>query len=200
MTVRAAWLLFAALLPAVLSAADFRSLRMEKDGNRYTVYAETFLLASPDFVYSVLLDYDQFHRLSEGISESRWLDETHANLPLAYTRIDSCVAFFCRKLEKVEMVTASGASEILTEVLPERSDFRHNRTRWRLAAEDGGTRIAYELEMEPDFWVPPLIGPWAIRRKAESSAMKIARRIEYLARQDIPLDQFDLKRYLATTE
>lgn len=194
---RTACLLLAALLPAHLLAAEIRSLHMQNDGGRYTVQAETFLLAPPEFVYSVLLDYDEFHRLSEGITESRWLEETRDDHPLAYTRIDSCVAFFCRKLEKVETVTIMSKSEIRTEVVPGRSDFRYNRTRWQLSAENGGTRITYELEMEPDFWVPPLIGPWAIKKKAGKSALKVAERMEYMSRNGIALEAFDLDAYKA---
>lgn len=195
MIVRVSWQLFLAFLPLQLHAAEIRALHMETENGGYRVHAETFLQAPPQVVFSMLLNYDQFHRLSAGITASRWLDETLDGLPLAYTRIDSCVAFFCRKLEKVEKVTITSTNEIRTEVLPERSDFRYNRTRWRLEPEDGGTKILYDLEMEPDFWVPPLIGPWAIKRKARKSALNIAERLEYLHRTGTALDTFDLKSW-----
>ncbi len=183
-------------LPALLPAAEIRSVQMEKLEANYQVRAETYLQAPPEFVFAILMDYDEFHRLTRGITHTRWLPDSHQDLPLAYTRIDSCVAFFCRKLEKVETVRVISAARFETEALPQQSDFRRYRTRWQLSAEGPGTRIIYELEMEPDFWVPPLIGPWAIRRKAESSALKIANRIEYLAANRIALKDFDLKAYL----
>lgn len=184
-------------VPALTAAAEIRSVEMTKKDGQYQVRAETYLDAPPEFVFSILLDYDEFHRLTRGITDTRWLQETLEDYPLAYTRIESCVAFFCRALEKVEMVKVTGAGEYHTETIADRSDFRFNRTHWRLQAEGAGTKIFYELEMQPDFWVPPLIGPWAIRRKAESSALKIAERMEYLAANDIPLRDFDLAAYLA---
>lgn len=184
------------VLPALLAAAEIRSVQMQKLGKSYQVRAETYLQARPEYVFATLMDYDEFHRLTRGITSTRWLQETHQGMPLAYTRIDSCVAFFCRSLEKVEAVRVISAEHFETEVLPHKSDFRSYRTRWLLTAEGTGTRIVYELEMEPDFWVPPLVGPWAIRRKAESSALEIAERIEYLAEHNIALQDFDLKAYL----
>lgn len=195
MIARIGWLFLPALMPAYLGAADIRSIQMLHEDGRYTVHAETFLTAAPQLVYSVLLDYDNFSRLSESITESRWLDDTSNHLPLAYTRIDSCVAFFCRKLEKVETVELIGEREIRTAALPGRSDFRYHRARWRVAAAEGGSIIYYELEMEPDFWVPPLVGPWAIKRKASQSALKIAERLEYMSRNGIALEAFDLNAY-----
>lgn len=170
-------------------------MTMERSGKTYQVLAETWLAADPDFVLAVLLDYDEFHRLSGGITETRWLPETEQSQPLAYTRIDSCVAFFCRRLEKVEQITITGKQSFSTRVVPARSDFEVFNAAWRLQAKDGGTTIRYELEMRPGFWVPPLIGPWAIRRKAESSALEIAERIEYLAVNSISLEDFDLEAF-----
>lgn len=182
-------------LAGTLRAAEIRSVEMQRTGKDYRVLAVTWLAADPDFVFSVLLDYDEFHRLSGGISESRWLSETDQDFPLAYTRIDSCVAFFCRRLEKVERVMVSGSLAFSTEILAARSDFERFSAAWQLEPGDGGTVIRYELEMRPGFWVPPLIGPWAIRRKATSSALEIAARIEYLASASIPLRAFDLEAY-----
>lgn len=192
---RARLLLLALWLPATASAAEIRSVAMDKNTEGYAVRAVSWLAAPPAFVYSVLLDYDEFHRLTGGITSSRWLHETDAGLPLAYTRIDSCVAFFCRTLEKVERVHILGDLQFATEALPGRSDFKRYASTWRLQAEANGTLITYETTMQPAFWVPPLIGPWAIRRKAESSALKIAQRIEYLAATKTPLQAFDLEAY-----
>lgn len=193
----AALLAAVGVLPLLAPAAEIRGVEMVKVEGVYQVRAETWLDAAPDFVFAVLLDYNQFHRLTRGITTTKWLDESRDAWPLAYTRIDSCVAFFCRRLEKVEMVKVDGLLSYSTEALPARSDFVVYTARWALQSDGKGTRIVYDMRMQPDFWVPPLVGPWAIRRKAESSALKIAERIEYLAANNIPLANFDLAKYLA---
>ena len=41
--------------------------------------------------------------------------------------------------------------------------------------------MIYEFEMEPDFWVPPVIGPYYIKRALRSGGMNAIKRIERLA-------------------
>jgi hypothetical protein len=43
--------------------------------------------------------------------------------------------------------------------------------------------------MEPDFWVPPLVGPWRLKR-AVRKGPRAVRRIENLAREleGLPID------------
>ena len=71
-------------------------------------------------------------------------------------------------------------------MIPERSDTRYSRAQWRLQAEGGGTLLRYELEMEPDFWVPPLIGPPIVKRALRQGGERAAARIERLARESGP--------------
>ena len=56
-----------------------------------------------------------------------------------------------------------GLIEALT--VPALSDFRRGIYRWRLQSENGATRMQFTALLEPDFWVPPVIGPWLIKRK-----------------------------------
>lgn len=182
---------------AAAAAAELRAVEMKKQDGAYHIRAETWLNAAPETVFAIMLDYDEFHRLSRGLTSTKWLDEEQDGLPVAYSRLDSCVGFFCRKLEKVEVVQVTGPLSFATKVSPERSDFKEYSARWQFQPEKGGTLIRYEMEMQPAFWVPPLIGPWAIRRKAESSALEIAERIEFLTAEGMALEDFDLNAYLA---
>jgi hypothetical protein len=43
--------------------------------------------------------------------------------------------------------------------------------------------MKYRLEMEPDFWVPPLIGPWYLKRTLSHGGVRAVSRIERLARE-----------------
>ena len=65
---------------------------------------------------------------------------------------------------------------------PELSDVLYGREEWWLSDVSAGdtkaTRIVYDHEVQFDFWVPPVIGPWAIKRALRSDAMKAAERLE----------------------
>lgn len=178
------------LVPPWALAVEVLSVEVKVNGDMYHMRGESIIEAPADFVFDVLMDFDNFHRLAGGIAESRFLDPSDEGILLGYTRIDSCVLFFCRQLEKVEKIHATAPSEIITEVIPEQSDFKFNKTHWSLKTVDGGTLVIYEADMDPAFWVPPLIGPWALKRKLERSAEQIGWRIEYLAVTGQPLSNF----------
>jgi hypothetical protein len=64
---------------------------------------------------------------------------------------------------------------------PQTSDFQRFEEHWAFAEEQGGTRVRYELVMQPDFWVPPAIGPYLIKRKLRKDGGEALDRIEEIA-------------------
>ena len=65
---------------------------------------------------------------------------------------------------------------------PQVSDFELFEEHWEFAEESDGTRVLYKLVMEPDFWVPPAIGPYLIKRKLKNDGGEALNRIEDIAR------------------
>ncbi len=177
-------IVLAALLLGCLAdgarAVEVRLVEVRADHGRYVVQGESLIAAPRDFVFGVLADYEHFDRLAGGIAETRWLPAEDDGTPLAYTRIETCVWFFCRRIEKVERFRLLPPDRVVTEALPDRSDFRYNITSWRLEEVGGQTRVFYHAVFEPDFWVPPLIGPWAIKRKLRLTAEQMGSTIEKL--------------------
>ena len=43
--------------------------------------------------------------------------------------------------------------------------------------------MTYKLEMEPDFFVPPVVGPWYLKRTLSQGGLRAVARIERLARE-----------------
>jgi hypothetical protein len=136
------------------------------------------------------MDFDNFHRLTGGIAESHYL-EPEASDPdngrLGYTRIDSCVWLYCKSFERVERIYTEPPSLFRTKIIAERSDFKSYETEWQLKDENGGTRIRFSAAMQPDFWIPAVVGKWAVRRKLELTAQQMGQAIEYLYRNGLTL-------------
>ena len=165
------------------AAAEIRSFSMERHSERYHVVSETFIDAPVGAVYAVLVDYDNYHRISSIFEESRYLERNADGSGVVYTKAHGCIVFFCTTVERVEKLEVVPDAEIVATVIPERSNARYARTRWRLEPLDGGTLLRYELEMEPDFWVPPVIGPPLVKRALKQGGARAATRVENLARQ-----------------
>jgi hypothetical protein len=65
---------------------------------------------------------------------------------------------------------------------PEKSDFEVSNEVWVFEPEGAGTRITYRLEMDPKFWIPPLIGPYVLKKKMREDGIRALDRIEAIAR------------------
>lgn len=176
-----------AVLAGQAMAVEIVDATVDRKDGRYYVSGISIIQASPEFVFQTIMDYDNFHKLAGGLAETRFVPSTVDGELLGYTRFESCLLFFCKTVEKLERIEATPHTEIRTEAFPEQSDFEINKTRWILTPEGDGTRLTYEAEFEPDFWMPPVIGSWAIRRKLVASAELIGLRIEYLAEHGLTL-------------
>ncbi len=177
-----------------LSAAEIQFIEVEVSGDRYHIQAESLIEVPPEIVQEALLDYDNFHRLSDDFSATHYTSPAVDGTPLAYSQLDSCILIFCMVLEKVERITRPADNEILAIAIPERSDFIYSRGRWVIKRAGENTRLYYELEMVPDFWVPPVIGAWAIRAKLRSAALVMSRRIEEMWAAGIPLNELTVQQ------
>ena len=159
-----------------------------EDGH-YRVFGQSRIEATPEFIYATLIDYENFHKLANGITESKFLPSDESGNMLAYTRFDSCVLVFCKTIEKVERIDGNPPVSIDAEAIPNRSDFKFNKSRWQIEHTGETTLLTFEAEFDPDFWVPPIIGTWAIRHKLLNTAELIGKRIEWMQAQGLTLAQ-----------
>jgi Polyketide cyclase / dehydrase and lipid transport len=178
---RAAALAGAALSGGLAVAATIRTLDISRDHGRYELTADTFMDAPAEGIFDVLTDYDHFDRISSIYKDSGYLDPDADGTPIVFTRVEGCVLFYCHKMRRVERLEATEPSYIRTVTLPEQSDFKYATSEWKLEPEGDGTRVVYKLVMEPDFWVPPVVGPWYLKRTLLQGGTRAITRIERLA-------------------
>ena len=174
-------------------AAEMLQMELWEENNVYHLRSASIINAPPELIISTLLDYNNFYRLSGGIKETRYLDPDPDGVPVALTVVESCVLFFCKQLIKTERVLHPSNNEIILEADPTRSDFKFMRSRWSVREMGGATVLSYDMDMQADFWIPPLIGAWAIKHKLYSSAMNMAQRMEMMARTGTPLNKFKIQ-------
>jgi hypothetical protein len=168
---------------APVSSAVIHELEVDRHRGRYELTADTHLAASAEAIYAVLVDYEngRFGRISSVYKESDYLEPAPDGTPMVYTLMEGCVMFFCKSMRRVERLEADPPNFIRTTALPEESDFTYSRSEWELEPVEGGTRVTYRLIMEPDFWVPPVVGPWALKKTLLRGGTRAINRIERLA-------------------
>ena len=163
-------------------SAELRDVQIELKDERYHLFSETYLDVSREALYGVLTDFEQFKKFTSAIVEARNTEPNEYGQPGFYTRMEGCVLLFCKSLIRNGYLILIPRLEIVAISIPEESDFKFSRERWQLIDFGDGTIMIYDFEMEPAFWVPPVIGPYVIQRALRSGAERAVDRIEKLAK------------------
>ena len=179
----------ACALPA--SAAELESVEVTYEDGRYRLVSKSLYEATQAQLYRVLTDYELFIYFSSAFVESENRDADADGRPGFYTRMEACVLMFCKAYIRAGYLDLKPEYDIVATVDPEQSNFRYARERWQLVPGDDGTTMIYEFEMEPDFWVPPLVGPYVIKRSLKAGGARAVDRIERLALQITKADASD---------
>ena len=179
----------AAVLAFAARTATLTSLEVTRDDGRYELFADTFLAAPPSDIYGVLLEYedDKFQRISSVYKESRYLDPAPDGTPIVYTLMEGCIMFYCMQMQRTERLEKEEFKFIRTQTIPEESNFKDSHSEWTFVPVDGGTQMTYSMVMEPDFFVPPIVGPFILKRILRSGGARVISRIERIAQgQEMP--------------
>lgn len=169
------------LFPGLSYSAELRDVVVERKDDYYRLNSETWFDASPESLYQVLSNYDLFTKFTSAIAESRNVEPDDDGRPQFYSRMEGCVLLWCKSFVRNGYLVLDPLKEIIAVTNPETSDFKLSRESWKLVPEDGGTLLIYDFHMIPDFWVPPVIGPFYIKRALKSGGDKAVNRIEALA-------------------
>jgi uncharacterized protein YndB with AHSA1/START domain len=168
------------------SAAELVDVSVEVAEKRYTVTSEVMVYAPIDAVYTVLADYDQFERVSSIFKDSRYLERDEIGNGVVFTQMRDCVLFFCKTIDRTENIEVTPPTSIVTRAIPDKSDVRFSQSTWTLEDKNGTTRVLFHMQMEPDFWVPPVVGPYFIRKFLREGSADAAQRLENFALELAP--------------
>ena len=163
--------------------AELLDVQVEKNDKRYSLYSETVFAVGPRALYELLIDYEKFEKFTSAIVESKNIAPDNHGRPGFYSRMEGCAFLFCKSFIRHGHLVLTPISEIVAVADPERSDFEYSRERWQIIANGEGTLLIYDFEMEPAFWIPPVIGPYFIQRALQRGAIRAVNRIERLAQE-----------------
>ncbi len=171
----------AALFAGTLAhAAELIDSHAEAADGRYRVMVVMKVAVPPAAAYAALTDYAHLARLNPAILHSEVLG-TRGDSKRVRLETRACVMFFCRTLRQVEDVEEL-AGAIYARLEPAHSDFRSGRLLWEIAPAGPGSRVSFRAELEPDVWVPPLVGTWAVKSALQQQARQTIENLEATAR------------------
>ena len=174
-------LILAPFLCAPVTAATILKIKVNHSKGRYTVTFDARLDADSTIVRQYLTDYANLTRLSDTITESRILQTYADGRRRVLMTLHSCVLFFCSTIKNVQDVEILDNGDIVSRTDPEESDYSYAMQRWRITAENNHTRLQHQAELVPKFYVPPLIGPWLVKKRIHNELRITAQRLEMFA-------------------
>ena len=152
----------------------------EQDGV-YHIKMSAVIKAPPEYVRYVLADYDHIYRLSTSIIESEVLPDNIDGEKQVRTRLLLCTSVFCTEAERVDVVRMLASGDLEAEIVPDLSEFRSGKATWRITPLDDNSFLVYEAVLEPDFFIPPLVGTRLVIENLRNEFTKTFKVIEKIA-------------------
>tara|TARA_R110002096_G_scaffold174389_2_gene350119 strand:- start:399 stop:965 length:567 start_codon:yes stop_codon:yes gene_type:complete len=146
-------------------------------GNVYRFSMQFVANAAPESVFAVITNYNQLTELNPLIKSSRLLPSNSPGVDRVELITEGCLLFFCKKIRRVEDARVDDDLNITTVIVPSMSDFKSGDTRWTFKSDGDKTIVNYIASMQPDFWLPPFVGPYALKRQIRSQLQYTARKI-----------------------
>lgn len=168
------------------TAAEVGSIDIRRSGDRYGIHMQVRLDAPVDRAFQVFQHYENLPAINPSVTKVERLD-TAAQGDDVYTEVDLCVGFICRQIYEVQNMTwqvDESAHRLRAIVDPARSNLAYGTGQWTFTAcGDGQACLDFRAEVEPDFWIPPVLGPWIIQRSMRREAIVTSEGIERLAQE-----------------
>jgi len=158
------------LLPGPSLCADINTVEITREKDRYHLHTNTTVYARIDNVRRIITDYKNLTSIIPNLKESKLLNESENERTTVSMLTKICVFFLCYNIRHVQTFHTIKDDILFSRIIPGMSNFKSGWMRWEIKEMNSNkmhpvTQIIVDIEMTPDFFVPPLIGPYQIKRK-----------------------------------
>ncbi len=177
-----ALVLASTLLPASSLASDLHDADVYVENGIYHIWVAAKLQVPAEYVRDVLTDYAHVYRLNASIVESEVLHSPVDDSTLIRNRVLLCASVFCLEVERVDLIRTLASGDLQAVIVPELSEFRSGKSVWKITPQGESTYLVYEAQIEPDFYIPPVVGTHIVARQLRNEFTTTFNRIEHIAR------------------
>ena len=146
-------------------AAGPIELQVEREGSLLKVTATIVAEAPADLCYAVISDFDRLADFIPDLKSSRIVSGPRQ--PLRLRQVGETRGGFSRySIDVTLALTVDPPREIsFTRV---DGNLEKMEGRWRVHGDTGRCTIDYRADLQPAFWVPPVLGPMIMRQQVEA--------------------------------
>ena len=163
-------LVMPSLLPGPSLGADVNTVEINREKGRYHLHTNTTVYAKADNVRRIIMDYENLTSIIPNLKESKLMDKSENGRTTVSMLTEMCIFFLCYKIRHVQTFHLIKDDILFSRIIPDKSDFKSGWMRWEIKEIDSNkmapvTQIILDIEITPDFFIPPLIGPYQFKKK-----------------------------------
>lgn len=156
----------ALLLRAAPAAADAPVLaddvKVERTADGFAVDVKMFAPVPPALAWAVLTDFERMAEFIPNLTHSQVLARDNGNVRVRQ-KGTAHYGPFSHEFDSLREIHLLPPREIHAHGIG--GNIKRMDSVMQLEAENDGTRLRYHVEVVPDFWLPPLLGPSFIRHE-----------------------------------
>ncbi len=163
-------LILLGLLPVTSLCAEINFVEVSRENNNYHLHINATVNADVNNIIRIITDYENLPLINPYLKESKLLNNPEDGRTTVSMLTETCVLFLCYNIRHVQIFHVIKNGILFSRIIPEKSNFQAGWMRWEIKELDSDkmhpvTQIILDIEMKPDFFVPPVIGPYQIKRK-----------------------------------
>jgi len=174
-------LLFSYSMSVLADYFSVDNISVSENDGVYSIYITADINAAEDYVKYVLTDYVHVYRLSDSVIESKVLSSDD-KAAVVQSRVLCCIPVFCKEVIRVDEIRELESGQLQAVILPAQSDFKSGKAIWEIEANGDKTRLTYRAYIEPDFFIPPVLGTSMVIDNMRNEFDATFHRIEHIAR------------------
>ena len=167
-------------------AAQVLGVQVTHEGSRFLIGMHIAIDAAPADVFRALRDYAAMPRYNPDLLAVSVEPTSEPNRVRLFTTVHICVLLFCKTMHQEQVMTATvnvAGGVLQAELLPQEGAFQ-GTGHWAVKScpeNRPKSCVDAQIELVPNFWVPPVIGPWLIRKKMYDEAERSSVGLEQVA-------------------
>jgi hypothetical protein len=173
--------ILAFLQPVYTLAFEFTEAEVTESNGVFRIRVAATITAPSEYIRDVLIDSLHIYRLSPSIIESEVLSSSENGEKHVRTRLLCCTPVFCREVERVDIVRQLQSGDLEAEIVPDLSEFKSGRATWKITPIKDHSYLIYEAFLEPDFFIPPVVGTSLVKDNLKNEFMTTFERVERIA-------------------
>jgi len=170
-------------------AGDILIANVVHNENEYHLNIVMRINTTAEPIWQKLTDYENLNKISPTVVRSHILEIKNKTTRVKVTS-EGCILFFCRTINQIQDIqiresATQNKRELIINDVEGKSDFKTGYTLWQIEPELNATRVTIRARLNPDFWIPPILGTWLFKNKLLEQTTQLITNLETLAQYEL---------------